>query len=93
MWAFGTTVARALETVSDKKGYVHKYKGDTDLFIYPGYKWKCVNHLVTNFHMPDSSLILIVSSFGGKNLIKKAYNKAIKSNYKFLSYGDSMLIV
>jgi S-adenosylmethionine:tRNA ribosyltransferase-isomerase len=93
VWAFGTTVARALETVSDRNGYIHKYKGNTDLYIYPGYKWQCVDHLVTNFHMPDSSLILLVSSFTGKELIKKAYKKALKSDYKFLSYGDSMLII
>jgi S-adenosylmethionine:tRNA ribosyltransferase-isomerase len=93
IWAFGTTVARTLETVADENGNVHGYKGETQLYIYPGYTWKCVDHLVTNFHMPDSSLILLVSSFAGKELIKKAYQEALDRDYKFLSYGDSMLII
>lgn len=92
VWAFGTTVARTLESVSDENGYVHEYKGETKLYIYPGYTWKCVDHLITNFHMPDSSLILLVSSLAGKELIKKAYKEALDKDYKFLSYGDSMLI-
>jgi S-adenosylmethionine:tRNA ribosyltransferase-isomerase len=93
VWAFGTTVVRTLESVSDENGYVHEYRGETKLYIYPGYKWRCVDHLITNFHMPDSSLILLVSSFAGKDLIKKAYNEALSNDYKFLSYGDSMLII
>lgn len=93
IWAFGTTVTRTLETVSDDNGYIHEYKGDTKLYIYPGYEWKCVDHLITNFHMPDSSLMLLVSSFAGKDLIKKAYDEALSKDYKFLSYGDSMLII
>ena len=90
---FGTTVARTLESVSDGNGFLHEFKGNTDLYIYPGYKWKCVDHLITNFHMPDSSLMLLVSSFAGKELIKKAYREALNSDYKFLSYGDSMLVI
>ncbi len=93
IWAFGTTVARTLESVSDENGLVHSYSGDTKLYIYPGYTWKCVDHLITNFHTPDSSLILLVSSFAGKDLVKKAYNEALERDYKFLSYGDSMLIL
>jgi len=93
VWAFGTTVARALESCySKKEGKLVEYKGLTNLYIYPGYEWKIVDVLVTNFHMPDSSLILLVSSFGGKENIKKGYNEAIDKGYKFLSYGDSMLI-
>ena len=97
IWAFGTTVARTLESVAylDKesgKYLVSAFEGKTDLYIYPGYEWKIVNILVTNFHMPDSSLILLVSSFAGKDNIKKAYDHAINKEYKFLSYGDSMLI-
>jgi len=93
VWAVGTTVARTLESCTDENGAVFPYCGETSLYIYPGYKWKIVDHLITNFHMPDSSLILLVSSFAGKELIKKAYNEALCSDYKFLSYGDSMLII
>ncbi len=95
VWAFGTTVARTLESVAfEKEGrfFVKEFSGDTSLYIYPGYKWKIVDNMVTNFHMPDSSLILLVSSFAGKKYILKAYNEAIKKGYKFLSYGDSMMI-
>ncbi|MDY0096922.1 MAG: tRNA preQ1(34) S-adenosylmethionine ribosyltransferase-isomerase QueA [Candidatus Dojkabacteria bacterium] len=93
VWAFGTTVARTLESIySEKEKKVLPYSGYTDLYIYPGYNWNVVDFLVTNFHMPDSSLILLVSSFAGSKNIKKAYAQAIESSYKFLSYGDSMLI-
>ena len=93
VWAFGTTVARLLESCATKDGFVEAYEGKTNLFIYPGYEWKIVNRLITNFHMPDSSLILLVSSFAGKELIKKAYGEALENEYMFLSYGDSMLII
>jgi S-adenosylmethionine:tRNA ribosyltransferase-isomerase len=93
VWAFGTTVARLLESCATEDGFVNAYDGKTNLFVYPGYEWRIVNHLVTNFHMPDSSLILLVSSFAGKELIKKAYDEALKNEYMFLSYGDSMLII
>ncbi len=91
--AFGTTVARALESCySEKEGKLLEYEGLTNLYIYPGYIWRVVDVLVTNFHMPDSSLILLVSSFGGKEYVINAYEQAIKNGYRFLSYGDSMLI-
>ena len=93
IWAFGTTVARTLESVADDDGFIHEFEGSTELYIYPDYNWKCVDHLVTNFHMPDSSLILLVSSFAGTELTKKAYDEALKRDYKFLSYGDSMLVI
>lgn len=97
IWAFGTTVARALESVAffdedSGKYLVKQFEGKTNLYIYPGYEWKIVNILVTNFHMPDSSLILLVSSFAGRESIKMAYDHAVEKEYKFLSYGDSMLI-
>ncbi len=93
IWAFGTTVARALESAYSKKEQkVLPYSGYTQLYIYPGYEWRVVDTLVTNFHMPDSSLILLVSSFAKAENIKKAYAFAVKKEYKFLSYGDSMLI-
>lgn len=93
IWAFGTTVARTLESVADENGFVKEYEGNTELYIYPGYKWKCVDHLITNFHMPNSSLILLVSSFAGTELTKMAYDEALNRDYKFLSYGDSMLVI
>lgn len=93
VWAFGTTVARVLESCATEDGFIKPFVGSTSLYIYPGYKWKVVSGLITNFHMPDSSLILLVSSFAGKELIKKAYNEALEKGYMFLSYGDSMLII
>ena len=93
VWSFGTTVVRALESAySKKEKRVVPFSGYTQLYIYPGYKWRVVDVLVTNFHMPDSSLILLVSAFAGKENIRRAYEEAIKREYKFLSYGDSMLI-
>ncbi len=93
VWAFGTTVVRALESAySEEEKKIVPFCGYTQLYIYPGYTWKVVDVLVTNFHMPDSSLILLVSSFAGRQNIKRAYEEAVKRKYKFLSYGDSMLI-
>jgi S-adenosylmethionine:tRNA ribosyltransferase-isomerase len=97
VWAFGTTVVRSLESVAyfdeeNNKFLLKPFSGKTNLFIYPGYNWKIVDVLVTNFHMPDSSLILLVSSFAGKENVKMAYDHALQNSYKFLSYGDSMLI-
>ncbi|KUK77769.1 MAG: S-adenosylmethionine:tRNA ribosyltransferase-isomerase [candidate division WS6 bacterium 34_10] len=91
VWAFGTTVVRALETATNDG--VRPHSGKTDLYIYPGYKFKVVDHLITNFHFPDSTLILLVSAFAGIDEIKKLYNIALDNDYKFLSYGDSMLII
>lgn len=93
IWAVGTTVARTLESCTNEDGNVYEYSSNTSLYIYPGYRWKVVDHLITNFHMPDSSLILLVSSFAGKDFIRNAYDEALKNDYKFLSYGDSMLII
>jgi S-adenosylmethionine:tRNA ribosyltransferase-isomerase len=96
VWAFGTTVARTLESVAKKEGsarQVDDHEGETDLYIYPGYEWKIVDHLITNFHAPKSSLVVLVSSFAGYEMIMKAYKEALEKNYNFLSYGDSMLIL
>ncbi|MGC8870170.1 MAG: tRNA preQ1(34) S-adenosylmethionine ribosyltransferase-isomerase QueA [Brevinematia bacterium] len=90
--AVGTTVVRALETVFSQNE-VKEYKGITDIFIYPGYQFKVVDAIVTNFHLPKSSLILLVAAFAGKDLIMKAYNFAIDKRFRFYSYGDAMLIV
>ncbi len=92
VWAFGTTVARLLESCATLGGFVKAFGGNTNLFIYPGYEWKIVDHLITNFHMPDSSLLLLVSSFAGTEIIKRAYKEGLGKKYMFLSYGDSMLI-
>lgn len=96
VWAFGTTVSRTLESCSyqeDGKYYVKPYEGFTQLYIYPGYEWKIVKHLITNFHTPKSSLLVLVASFMGYDLMKKVYETGIKEEYMFLSYGDSMLIL
>ncbi|MBN2856933.1 MAG: tRNA preQ1(34) S-adenosylmethionine ribosyltransferase-isomerase QueA [Candidatus Delongbacteria bacterium] len=91
--AVGTTAVRTLETVADENGFVKEAKGETDIFIYPGYKFKVTDRMITNFHLPKSTLILLVSAFSSIEMIKKAYDKAINENYRFYSYGDAMLIL
>ena len=92
--AVGTTSARALETVFSlkKKELVDGYRGLTDIFIFPGYKFKIVDAMITNFHLPESSLIMLVSALGGKDNILSAYKEAIEKKYRFYSYGDAMFI-
>ena len=90
--AVGTTSCRVLESVSDEDGMMREYEGDTNIFIYPGYKFKCVDYLITNFHLPESTLIMLVSSLAGKDFIMKAYAEAVNEEYKFFSFGDAMLI-
>lgn len=85
----GTTSVRTLETVADENGYVHPCKGETDIFIYPGYKFKCVKGLITNFHLPESTLIMLVSAFAGREKTLKVYETAVKEKYRFFSFGDS----
>lgn len=89
----GTTSVRTIETAVDKNGNVGSGKGETSLYIYPGYRFKLVDGMITNFHMPDSTLILLVAAFCGKDGIEKAYNHAISQKYRFFSYGDAMLII
>jgi len=91
--AIGTTTTRALETQAARSGLVKSGKGWTTLFIYPGYKFKVVEALLTNFHMPGSSLILLVAAFVGREKLLAAYREAIKRRYQFLSFGDAMLII
>lgn len=88
----GTTSCRVLESISDESGYVKETEGDTNIFIYPGYKFKCIDGLITNFHLPESTLIMLVSALAGKDFIMKAYNTAVKERYKFFSFGDAMII-
>ncbi len=91
--AVGTTSARTLEYAADGKGGVNPGSGEADIFIYPGYTFKVVDALVTNFHLPESTLIMLVSAFAGKELVFKAYDAAVERCYRFYSYGDAMLIV
>lgn len=91
--AVGTTSCRVLETVSDENGFVKPQSGWTDIFIYPGYRFKAVDSLITNFHLPESTLIMLVCAFAGKDFIFKAYSEAIKERYRFFSFGDAMLIL
>jgi S-adenosylmethionine:tRNA ribosyltransferase-isomerase len=89
----GTTSTRTLESVADNDGYVQAKSGFTNFFIYPGYKFKRVNGLLTNFHLPQSSLFILVCAFAGTDLIKKVYLHAVENSYLFYSYGDCMLIL
>ena len=91
--AVGTTVTRALESAVNEKGELVKLKGWTRLFIYPGFRFKVVNGLLTNFHLPRSTLLMLVCAFGGRELIMSAYREAIDKGYRFYSYGDAMLIL
>lgn len=91
--AIGTTSCRVLESIANENGEVAETEGDTSIFIYPGYKFKCIDRLITNFHLPESTLIMLVSSLAGKEFIMKAYKKAVEEKYRFFSFGDAMLIL
>ena len=88
----GTTSCRVLESVADDKGFVKEVEGDTSIFIYPGYKFKCIDCLITNFHLPESTLIMLVSTLAGKDFVMSAYEEAVKEKYRFFSFGDAMFI-
>lgn len=90
--AVGTTSIRTLESVADDRGYVKEKRGFTDIFIYPPYKFKCVDALITNFHLPESTLLMLVSSLASRDIILKAYTEAVKEKYRFFSFGDAMFI-
>lgn len=90
--AVGTTSNRTLETIADESGTVREQSGWTDIFIYPGYKFKVVDSLITNFHLPESTLIMLVSAFANRDLIMKAYNEAVREKYRFFSFGDAMFL-
>ena len=90
--AVGTTSCRTLETVADENGFVKACEGDTGIYIYPGYKFKCMDGLITNFHLPKSTLIMLVSAFAGKDYIMEAYKHAVDEKYRFFSFGDAMFI-
>ena len=91
--AVGTTSSRVLESVSTPDGKVHAIDGETSIFIYPGYQFKAVDALITNFHLPESTLIMLVSALAGKELVMNAYQEAVEQRYRFFSFGDAMLIV
>ena len=91
--AVGTTSCRVLETIADEKGMVKPAEGDTQIFIYPGYQFKCLDGLITNFHLPQSTLLMLVSALAGKDYIMRAYAEAVKEKYRFFSFGDAMLIL
>ena len=90
--AVGTTSCRVLETIADENGFVNKCEGDTGIYIYPGYNFKCIDGLITNFHLPESTLLMLVSAFAGREKILNAYNEAVKEKYRFFSFGDAMFI-
>jgi S-adenosylmethionine:tRNA ribosyltransferase-isomerase len=89
----GTTSTRTLETIASKHGKFVEESGWTDIFIYPGYKFKAIDGLITNFHLPKSTLIMLVSAFTSRDIILNAYNTAVEEQYRFFSFGDSMLIL
>ncbi|MBD3165853.1 tRNA preQ1(34) S-adenosylmethionine ribosyltransferase-isomerase QueA [bacterium] len=91
--AVGTTVVRTLETVTDREGIVHPGRGETNLFIRPPYDFKAVDALITNFHLPGSTLIMLVSALAGRERVLDAYREAVAKEYRFFSYGDAMLIM
>jgi S-adenosylmethionine:tRNA ribosyltransferase-isomerase len=88
----GTTSCRVLESATDDEGIIHSMSKDTDIFIYPGYKFKIVDKLLTNFHLPESTLIMLVSSLSTKDIILNSYKEAVEKKYRFFSFGDCMLI-
>ena len=88
----GTTTTRTLETIMSEYGEFRECSGFTDIFIYPGYEFKAIDGLITNFHLPKSTLLMLVSAFSSKEIILNAYSEAIKNNYRFFSFGDSMFI-
>lgn len=89
----GTTSSRVLETIADESGFVKPQTGWTDIFIYPPYKFKAVDALITNFHLPESTLLMLVSSLAGSDNIRRAYETAVAERYRFFSFGDAMFIV
>ena len=90
--AVGTTSCRVLESVADENGMVKEVEGDTSIFIYPGYKFKCIDSLITNFHLPESTLVMLVSALAGREYILDAYKEAVNQKYRFFSFGDAMYI-
>ena len=91
--AVGTTSCRVLETIANEEGMVKATEGDTQIFIYPGYQFKILDGLITNFHLPQSTLLMLVSALAGKDYIMNAYEEAVREKYRFFSFGDAMLLL
>lgn len=92
VWAVGTTTVRTLESSTTQDGIVHAARGETGIFIRPPYTFRAVDRLITNFHLPRSTLIMLVAAFAGYDLAMRAYRTAIDARYRFYSYGDAMLV-
>lgn len=90
--AVGTTSCRTLEAVADDQGFIRPFSGSVNIFIYPGYAFKCIDGLITNFHLPESTLIMLVSALAGREAVLRAYEAAVRERYRFFSFGDAMLI-
>ncbi len=88
----GTTSTRVLESIADENGFISACSGETGIFIYPGYKFRCLDSLITNFHLPKSTLIMLVSALAGRENVLAAYNQAVEEKYRFFSFGDAMFI-
>jgi S-adenosylmethionine:tRNA ribosyltransferase-isomerase len=93
VWAVGTTSMRTLESATQADGTLPACEGTTDIFIYPPYRFRMVDHLLTNFHLPKSTLVMLVAAFAGYELTMRAYREAIAAEYRFYSYGDAMLVI
>jgi S-adenosylmethionine:tRNA ribosyltransferase-isomerase len=89
----GTTALRLIESAADETGRLHPFEAETDIFIYPGYRFRVTDALMTNFHLPRSTLILLVSALMGEDRIRRIYAQAIREGYRFFSYGDSSLLI
>jgi S-adenosylmethionine:tRNA ribosyltransferase-isomerase len=93
VWAIGTTSVRTLETATDAHGVLHPFRGETNIFIRPPIAIRGLDRLITNFHLPKSTLIMLVAAFAGYDLTMQAYRTAVAENYRFYSYGDAMCIL
>ena len=89
----GTTSCRTVESAADENGWVQPGRGDTEIFIYPGYRFKVLDCLITNFHLPESTLVMLVSALAGRENVLAAYREAVEERYRFFSFGDAMLVI
>ena len=91
--ACGTTSCRTIESACDDNGRMKECSGNTNIFIYPGYKFRCLDRLITNFHLPESTLIMLVSALAGRDFVLDAYKTAVDEKYRFFSFGDAMIVL